>query len=321
MPSPTGGASPFVTTPAPTPTLTPRAAREPLPNSDIVLYHTAADGADATERAAAEARATVGAQLEAALGTGLLVDVGTLRREYVRKRPPMVVVVADDEVERVHLHRLCLELKHNPAATFVRGHGYLRRCAAARTLLPPHPHEVLLPPGGLVYVDCAFANAQPKAFEKAVAAVREVIGRTQPWKVVVVSTDGADGKEEPNEATRAVLRERKGEASLLDERRWQALLGERMEMLPPMLLRVALRESAKEEVARKHRHAVVLSPHPSVAEAAAAQQLQLSVVSSAAELADHLTSIKEATEAVAVREGGPPGFATLASSPASLASA
>ena len=175
MPSPTGGASPFVTTPAPTPTLTPRGARA---STDIVLYHTAADGADATERAAAEAR-DGGAQLEAAL-VRLLVDVGTLRREYVRKRPPMVVVVADDEVERVHLHRLCLELKHNPAATFVRGHGYLRRCAAARTLLPPHPHEVLLPPGGLVYVDCAFANAQPKAFEKAVAAVREVIGRTQP---------------------------------------------------------------------------------------------------------------------------------------------
>ena len=64
----------------------------------------------------------------------------------------------------------------------------------------------------------------------------------------------------------------------------------------------------------------MLSPHPSVAEAAA-QQLQLSVVSSAAELADHLTSIKEATEAVAVRESGPPGFAALASSPASLASA
>ena len=84
------------------------------PSSGIVLYHTAADGADATERAAAEARATVGAQLEAALGTGLLVDVGTLRREYVRKRPPMVVVVADDEVERVHLHRRLPRLRSGP---------------------------------------------------------------------------------------------------------------------------------------------------------------------------------------------------------------
>ena len=209
-----------------------------------MLYHTA--GADAAERAAAEARATVGAQLEAALGTGLLVDVGTLRREYVRSR-------------RWWWWSLTTKSSASTSTPLPRAQAQPRRHLRPWPRLPPplrrtdaaptHPHEVLLPPGGLVYVDCAFANAQPKAFEKAVAAVLEVIGRTQPWKVVVVSTDGADGKEEPNEATRAA-RERKGEASLLDERRWQALLGERMEMLPPMLLRVALRESAKEEVAQ-----------------------------------------------------------------------
>ena len=72
-----------------------------------------------------------------------------------------------------------LELTHNPAALFVRDadDDYVRRCIAARRLLPLAPGALLLPRGGSILADVAFANEQPEELASCLDAVRP-FGRT-----------------------------------------------------------------------------------------------------------------------------------------------
>ena len=67
-----------------------------------------------------------------------------------------------------------LELTHNPAAFFVRDadDDYVRRCIAARRLLPLAPGSLLLPRGGSILADVAFANDQPEELASCLDAVR-----------------------------------------------------------------------------------------------------------------------------------------------------
>ena len=230
--------------------------------------------------------------------------------------PPMVVVVADDEVERVHLHRLCLELKHNPAATFVRGHGYVR--PRRRTFRSTVGLTRCRAPAGWTRL------RRLRLRQRAAEGVREG-GRGRPRghrpHAAVEGGRRLDGRcrrqggAERGDAGGA--RERKGEASLLDEptvagaaRRANGDAAAHAASRRPPRVGKKSAQVAASAVGRRGgggarfflgSHAVDggLSPHGrrSPRRARRRRRLQLSVVSSAAELADHLTSIKEATDA------------------------
>ena len=88
---------------------------------------------------------------------------------------------------------------------------------------------------------------------------------------------------------------------LLDAARWRETLEESEPNLPPLLLRVALRESVKLDTAPYRRHMVVLSPRAAISEAKKKLALQVQVCRPDA-LHDYLGWVQQAIASVAARE-------------------
>jgi hypothetical protein len=291
-----------------------------------------------------------------------------------------------------------LELTHNPAALFVRDadDDYVRRCIAARRLLPLAPGALLLPRGGSILADVAFANEQPEELASCLDAVRpfgrtpyhlplttyhspltthhspltthysllttyylldvlqvRLFRHTEEWRILLIAADGAGRALAPNEQTRRFLQQRGDEARaaaapccrppptaaayrprvpplaaapayhpvlppllttphrrpssptlvkvrMLDAARWEAIAAEVEPHLPPLLLRVALRESVKADTAPYRRHMVVLSHLEDVTEAKRRLGLQVQVCRPAA-LRDYLGWLQQTRASVAAR--------------------
>ena len=227
---------------------------------------------------------------------------------------------------------LFLELKHNPATRFLEGDDYLHRCIAARRLLPLASKALLLPSGGSVLADVAFANEHPEDLARCLDVVRAFsIPRTEEWRILLIAADGSGRAAAPNEQTLRFLQQRNMEARvatapyhspllpplltapyrrplsppvlkvrMLDAARWVELAAEEEAHLPPLLLRVALRESVKRDTAPYRRHTVVLSPLAAVSEAKRRLGLQLQVCRPAA-LHDYLSWLRQARLTVEAR--------------------
>tara|TARA_B110001452_G_C15230204_1_gene426194 strand:+ start:155 stop:439 length:285 start_codon:yes stop_codon:yes gene_type:complete len=88
---------------------------------------------------------------------------------------------------------------------------------------------------------------------------------------------------------------------MLDGSRWAEALAESEKNLPPLLLRVALREAVKLDTAPYRRHAVVLSPRADVGDAKKRLGLQVQVCRPDT-LHAYLAWLQQAVLAVAGRE-------------------
>ena len=87
---------------------------------------------------------------------------------------------------------------------------------------------------------------------------------------------------------------------MLDAARWEAVAAEVEPHLPPLLLRVAMRESVKADTAPYRRHMVVLSHLEAVTEAKRRLGLQVQVCRPAA-LRDYLGWLQQTRASVAAR--------------------
>ena len=164
--------------------------------------------------------------------------------------------------------------------------------------------------------------------------------RTEEWRILLIASDGAGRAVEPNEQTRRFLQQRGDEARaaaapayrpllpplltapccrpclpplaavprycpcakvrMLDAARWEGIAAEVEPHLPPLLLRVALRESVKADTAPYRRHMVVLSHLEAVTEAKRRLGLQVQVCKPPA-LRDYLGWLQQTRASVAAR--------------------
>lgn len=159
--------------------------------------------------------------------------------------------------------------------------------------------------------------------------------RTEEWRILLIAADGAGRALAPNEQTRRFLQQRGDEARaaaalpplaaccrprlpprlglppplvtarcvkvrMLDAARWEAVAAEVEPHLPPLLLRVAMRESVKADTAPYRRHMVVLSHLEAVTEAKRRLGLQVQVCRPAA-LRDYLGWLQQTRASVAAR--------------------
>ena len=99
-----------------------------------------------------------------------------LDKRALRACPPLLVIVPPDQLPSLFMLPHFLELTHNPAALFVRDadDDYVRRCIATRRVLPLAPGALLLPRGGSILADVAFANEQPEELASCLDAVRRL---------------------------------------------------------------------------------------------------------------------------------------------------
>ena len=154
--------------------------------------------------------------------------------------------------------------------------------------------------------------------------------RTDEWRLLLIAADGAGRALAPSERTRRVLQERRDEARrclppprahhagcrprlppwrsplhraqvrMLDSARWEGIATEVEPHLPPLVLRVALREIVKADTAPYRRHMVVLSHLEAVTEAKRRLALQVQVCRPAA-LRDYLGWLQQTRASVAAR--------------------
>ena len=88
---------------------------------------------------------------------------------------------------------------------------------------------------------------------------------------------------------------------MLDKTRWLEVAAEAGHSLPPLLLRVALRESVKLDTASCRRHMVVLSPLEAVEATKLKLDLQVQVCRSPDALRDYLDCLLQARASVDAR--------------------
>ena len=144
-----------------------------------------------------------------------------------------------------------------------------------------------------------FANERADEFGTCLDVVR-TFRRFQEWRILLIAADGAGRPVAPTEQTQRFLVERSEEVRVLDSARWAETLAEAEPNLPPLLLRVALRESVKLDTAPYRRHTVVLSPLEAVSEAKRRLSLQVQVCRPAA-LHDYLGWLQQAKASVDAR--------------------
>ena len=108
------------------------------------------------------------------------------------------------------------------------------------------------------------------------------------WQMLLISSSLSSSPLPSNDETAGLLKQFDHQLRLLPDERWRSLAEEEEAHQPPLLLRVALRESVKDDTAPYRRHMIVLSTHPAVAQAAKELRLQIKVCKDHDDLAKYL---------------------------------
>lgn len=219
-----------------------------------------------------------------------------LSKEVLRGMPSLLVAISRLQMPKIFLQSNWLEVKHNPAVTVVDVH-YLSRCLQAGRFLGMLPGEEYFPSGGIVLSDTATANSDPTGLAACLEALHLHSRPEAMWQMLLLTTDSAASRSgahlPPNPQVAGLLQSHAHQLRILPEDRWLKLAqSETSSADPPLLLRVALRESVKEDTAPYRRHIVAMSSNPAVAKSAGAQRLQLKVCRSHEELSKYLTWLK-----------------------------